>query len=157
MKKTLLVLALASLTSCQAQKNESFVKAEWLIGTWENKTSNGTVYETWRKIAKDTFSGKNYALKDKDTVVFETILMVRENDDILYIPAVQNQNSGLPVRFKASITSEDVLTFENPEHDFPQVISYMRKGKDSLMAEISGLINGEGRSHKFPMKRKTKS
>ncbi|MDA4694100.1 hypothetical protein NY544_00095, partial [Enterobacter hormaechei] len=25
-------------------------KAMWLIGTWENKTARGSIYESWKKI-----------------------------------------------------------------------------------------------------------
>ena len=29
---------------------DSIKKATWLIGTWENKTSRGSIYETWAKV-----------------------------------------------------------------------------------------------------------
>lgn len=128
-------------------------KAEWLIGTWENKTPQGSIYETWEKVNDHSFSGKSYVLKEKDTTVFETISLIEDQDSLFYIPTVENQNNGLPVRFTAKSISEYKLVFENPQHDFPQIITYTRVHPDSLIAEISGINNGMERKLTFPMKR----
>lgn len=127
--------------------------AEWLIGTWENKTSRGSIYETWSKTTDNEFSGKSYIVKEQDTIVFENIRLVQEQDGLFYIPTVKNQNDGLPVRFSTKTISETQLTFENPKHDFPQFISYIQISADSLVAEISGIKNGQERKQTFPMKR----
>lgn len=128
-------------------------KAEWLTGTWENKTARGSIYETWNKTSETELAGKSYIIKEKDTVVFENIRLVQEKDGLFYIPAVKNQNDGLPVRFANKTISETQLVFENPQHDFPQVISYTKITPDSLVAEISGTKNGRERRQLFPMKR----
>ncbi len=128
-------------------------KAEWIIGTWENKTQRGSIYETWVKINDDELSGKSYVLKEKDTVIFETIKLIQEQDSLFYIPTVNNQNDGLPVRFALKSSSDKELVFENPKHDFPQIISYTKINTDSLIAEISGIKNGNKRQQTFPMKR----
>lgn len=126
---------------------------EWLIGTWENKTPKGSIYETWKKVSDNEYAGKSYIIKEKDTIVFENIRLVQEQGGLFYIPVVKNQNNGLPVRFVAKTILETQLVFENPQHDFPQVISYTKVGADSLVAEISGLKNGQERKQTFPMKR----
>ncbi len=128
-------------------------KAQWIIGTWENKTKKGAIYETWGKINDNEFAGKSYIVKEKDTVVFESIRLVNEKDGVYYIPNVKNQNNDLPVRFAAKTISETELIFENPQHDFPQIISYTKIGTDSLVAKISGTKNGQQRQQTFPMKR----
>lgn len=128
-------------------------KASWLIGTWENKTQRGSIYETWMRVNDHELSGKSYIIQERDTVVFENIRLIEEEKGLYYIPVVKNQNEGLPVRFTAKIINENQLVFENREHDFPKVITYTRIGKDSLVAEISGIINGEERKKVFPMKR----
>lgn len=128
-------------------------KAEWLIGTWENKTPKGSIYETWSKTNDNEFSGKSYIVKDKDTIVFENIQLVQEQDGLFYIPTVKSQNDALPIRFVVKTISETQLVFENPQHDFPQIISYTKITSDSLVAEISGTKNGKERKQEFPMKR----
>lgn len=142
-----------ALCAWTTQPPNDLKKAEWLIGTWENKTPRGSVYETWNKATGDEFTGKSYRVKEKDTLVFETLRLVQEKDKLVYIPVVKNQNDGQPVRFTAKTVSDAVLVFENPQHDFPQIISYTRVGADSLVAKISGVRNGQERKQTFPMKR----
>lgn len=88
-----------------------------------------------------------------DTVVFETIRLIEEGGKLYYIPTVKNQNSGQPVRFAQKEISSSLLVFENQAHDFPQIISYRKVGADSLVAEISGKINGNDRKQTFAMKK----
>ena len=92
-------------------------------------------------------------VKVQDTIVFENIRLVQEKEGIFYIPVVKNQNDGLPVRFVAKTISDTKLIFENPEHDFPQIISYTKISSDSLVAEISGTKNGQIQRQTFRMKR----
>lgn len=144
---------LTVLCGWTAQQKNKIKKAEWLIGTWENKTSKGSIYETWTQKNETEFSGKSYILKDRDTVVFENIRLVQEKDRLYYIPTVKNQNEGIPVRFSAKIITNNLLAFENLQHDFPQIISYTKTGENRLIAEISGTKNGQQRSQIFPMQR----
>jgi Domain of unknown function (DUF6265) len=155
MKNKIVVAIVGVLMFCSwaVHQKTNIKKAEWLIGTWENKTPRGSMYESWTKINDAELSGKSYILKEKDTVVFETIRLVQENNSLFYIPQVKNQNGGLPVRFTAKTVSDIELVFENPQHDFPQIISYTKINADSLVAEISGTINGKERKQTFPMKR----
>lgn len=126
---------------------------EWLIGTWENNTHRGKVYESWQKAAYGRLHGKSFAVQSGDTLVFETVLLTKEQDVLYYIPTVPNQNHGQAVRFKSTKITADQLTFENPEHDFPQIITYTRIHRDSLVAEISGIRQGQVRKQTFPMRR----
>lgn len=156
MKKTTLIFAIAGilmLSSWTGYFNNDIKKAGWLIGIWENKTQRGSLFEAWSQLNENEFSGKSYMVKDKDTMVFETIRLLQEKEQLFYIPVVKNQNGGQPVRFALKSISENSLVFENPAHDFPQVISYTRIAPDSLLAEISGTRNGQPRSQRFPMKK----
>lgn len=139
--------------ACTAKNSYGIKKIEWLLGTWEHKTSRGSVYETWKKVGRNELAGKSYMIKNKDTVVFETIKLIQEKNILFYIPVVKDQNEGAPIRFKEKIISETQLVFENKMHDFPQLISYSKINGDSLRAEISGLKNGKEDRRYFPMKR----
>lgn len=127
--------------------------AMWLIGTWENKTSRGSVYESWKKINENELVGKSYAVKGADTIIFETVQLKQEGENLYYIPTVRNQNNGEPVSFKAYTITDHKMVFGNPEHDFPQSVSYTKVNADSLVAEISGVKNGNVRHQTFPMRR----
>lgn len=155
MKKRLFLAAMVFVFFCSWTIGfESKInKASWLIGTWENKTSRGSIYEAWVKVNDQEFSAKSYALKEKDTMVFEQVRLLQEAGKLFYIPTVKNQNGGLPVRFALKTMNDTTLVFENPQHDFPQVISYTKIDKDHLIAEISGVKNGQERKQTFPMQR----
>ena len=146
-------IGLTVLCAWTTKQTNDIKKTEWLIGTWENKTQRGSIYETWSKTNDNEFSGKSYIVKEQDTIVFENIRLVQEQDGLFYIPTVKNQNDGLPVRFATRTISETKLIFENSKHDFPQIISYTKISADSLVAEISGIKNGQERKQTFPMKR----
>ncbi|MEO4005777.1 DUF6265 family protein [Flavobacterium sp. CAU 1735] len=148
-----LLFAALMLLGAWTQESTDIKKADWIIGTWENKTPKGSLYETWRKINDHEYRGKSYILQGKDTVVFETIQLVQEGPNLFYIPTVKDQNNNQPVHFIAKTSSATQLIFENRQHDFPQVITYTKTGTDALTAEISGTKNGQERRQSFPMKR----
>ncbi|OCK52951.1 hypothetical protein BA768_09940 [Chryseobacterium sp. CBo1] len=147
------IIGLLLLCAWTIKQRDDIKKTEWLIGTWENKTLKGTIYETWKKISDNELSGMSYIVKDKDTIVFETIRLVQEQEVLFYIPIVKNQNDGLPVRFTAKLISKNQMIFENLQHEFPQIISYTNTDTNTLVAEISGTKNEQERKQTFPMKR----
>ncbi|WP_343693737.1 DUF6265 family protein [Chitinophaga sp.] len=154
--RTKLIAIIASfhlLYAFTMKQANDFNNVEWLIGTWENKTSAGSIYETWRKISENELSGKSYMVKGSDTLDFENVRLIQEQGRLFYIPTVKDQNNGFPVRFAAKTISAIQMVFENPKHDFPQIISYTKISPDSLVAEISGVRNGKERKQAFSMKR----
>lgn len=157
MKTQLIIcIVLVGLMVCSAwntKQSNKLDSAEWLLGTWENKTAQGSIYETWSKTNEVEFAAMSYVLNKKDTIVYENIRLVLEDDELFYIPIVNNQNDGLAVRFINILSLETQLIFENKEHDFPQMISYTKKSENSLIAEISGTKNGRKRKITFPMNR----
>jgi hypothetical protein len=154
MKPALLVVTCtAALFFSFTRPGKKIDKALWLTGTWENKTTKGTMYESWKQVSDYELSGKSYIIKEKDTVLLESVQLKEEENQLYYIPTVKNQNNGLPVRFALKRISAKEMVFENPGHDFPQVITYTQWGSDSLVAEISGVRNGQVLKQTFPMKK----
>ncbi|WP_257669789.1 DUF6265 family protein [Parapedobacter tibetensis] len=155
MKLYILFTLVGILVFCgwKTETEKQIKKAEWLIGTWENNTPKGCIYETWVKVNESVLFGKSYMIQEKDTLVFETIKLIQKQDSLFYIPTVKNQNNNVPVRFALKTVSDTVLVFENPKHDFPQVISYTKINADSLIAEISGTKNGKEHKQTFRMKK----
>ncbi len=146
-----IVLILCVLPACSGPN--LLDRAAWLEGQWENRTPRGTVIEEWSREGPNVFAGRSFMRQGEDIRVLETIRLVREGENLYYIPVVGDQNDGQPVRFTLTELTDRSMRFENPDHDFPQVITYSRIGSDSLMAQIAGTINGEGRSVAFPMRR----
>ncbi|SEM46188.1 hypothetical protein SAMN05421856_103364 [Chryseobacterium taichungense] len=103
------VVGLVILCAWTTNQTNDITKAEWLVGTWENKTRRGSIYETWNKTNDNEFSGMSYIIKENDTSVFENIQLVQEQYALFYVQIVKNQNNGLSVRFTAKKISETQL------------------------------------------------
>lgn len=135
-------------------ENTSLDSLSWILGSWEMATGNASFIETWEKSSDSIFTGKAVQLADNgDTIFTESITLERRGNDIFYIPVVKDQNNGAPIQFKCTMKSDSKAKFENPEHDFPQIITYTLKG-DSLIAEISGVTEKVFHSEAFPMQRR---
>lgn len=171
MKRTIPLLSTVALTaafiSCQKKENTETItqepisktfaqieKASWLIGEWGNTSKEGVLTETWTKENDSTFLGKTYFITGKDTAFTESIQLMQQNDQLLYIPTVSDQNEGKPVSFTLTTSSENQLVFENKEHDFPQKITYNKITNDSIVAEIYGIKDEIESKETYPMKKK---
>lgn len=143
----------ATTTTTPEVDQTELKKTEWLIGSWRGTFPEGCVGETWEKQSDSLFSGRGFFVMGADTVSKETLRLLSEGGQVYYEPTVSKQNDGKAVRFKMTLANETDLVFENPEHDFPQKISYHRIGSDSLLAEISGQQKGAPRTETFPMRR----
>ncbi|WP_300568109.1 DUF6265 family protein [Flavobacterium sp.] len=169
MKKTILIVAAMALTtafiSCQKKENTTTTeesaktfaqieKANWLVGEWGNTTKEGVLTETWIKQNDSTMTGQSFFIIGKDTVNSESIVLVQKEDHLLYVPTVKNQNDSKPVEFNMISSTESQFVFENKQHDFPQKITYTKITADSLVAEISGIMDGKESKESYPMKKK---
>lgn len=158
-----IVLALAFLASCKKETKEeipsktysNLAKAEWFIGEWGNKSTDGELTERWKKENDSVYLGESYfVVGEKDTVFAETVRLEETNGKLAYIVTVPGQNKELPVSFEMTSSTENQIVFENPKHDYPNKIIYNLIEKDSLIAEISGLKKGKPYTEKFVMKKR---
>lgn len=134
----------------------------WLTGIWENANEYGAMREIWEVVNDSTIKGTVTATTYGPTVqteetsitdTLESITLEERRGSIFYIPAVRDQNKGLPVKFRLTSSSDSELKFENPDHDFPQVIHYRKINEDSIFAIVSGIWEGKPVEDKFPFKR----
>ncbi len=129
-------------------------KANWLIGSWQNISENEISTEIWKKINDSTFAAKSFVIVKNDTVFSESIRIEQRGHSLFYIPTVKEQNQGQAVEFVLVRSNTDQLVFENSKHDFPQKISYKKITNDSILAEISGIKEGEPKNILFPFTRR---
>ncbi|MEM6895393.1 MAG: DUF6265 family protein [Bacteroidota bacterium] len=155
MKAIYIMALLASILigSWAIQTKGDIKKMEWVLGKWERQTSKGVVYEHWTKLSEFQLDAKNYMVRDGKTTVLETIQLISNTEGVFFIPTVGNQNNAQPVKFTLNKLSDIRFEFVNEQHDFPQYITYHKVGSDSLVAEISGTINGKKQRRQFKMKK----
>ncbi|QSB26141.1 DUF6265 family protein [Flavobacterium sp. CLA17] len=156
-QKITLLMLLAVVVSCQ--KKESVEKdkikiADWLIGNWENKSPDGLLIENWQKVNDSTFSATSYFIKGKDTLHFEKIVLSQKGEKLTYSATVNGQNNDKAIDFPSTSETETKLVFENPQHDYPQKISYTKGANNTLTAEVTGKLQGKLTTERFIMVKK---
>ncbi|MBL7767288.1 MAG: hypothetical protein JNJ58_14405 [Chitinophagaceae bacterium] len=145
---------LLAFSACSELKSPSAIEqAHWLEGQWEHRSPDEYSVEIWKRMNDTLMQAENFMLAGKDTMFRESILLQQIGKDVFYCPHVSNQNHDSIIRFKLIMAQGDSLVFENPQHDFPQRICYVRVTKDSLLASISGKDQGQERRIEFPMKK----
>lgn len=121
-----------------------------LPGTWQNTAFNHV--ETWSREG-NVLKGFGLAMEGRDTLFFERLEIDGTLDSPVYTSWVAHQNNGAGIRFSLKSATDTSWIFENPNHDFPQQIIYIRKESDQLEAYVSGRENGIKRKEHFVFKR----
>ncbi len=118
----------------------------WLTGCWENTAGKQQRDETWSKPSGGTMLGIGRAVVNGKTTEYE-FMRIHQEADGLYFTA---QPSGQPpASFKLTSLRNNVATFENPNHDFPQRVIYALNADGSLRARIEGVMKGKQRGIDF--------
>lgn len=157
---SLIVLLLAS---CQSEtKTEVIVEQpeetasetvfSRLTGKWADTSGENEFFEVWKPDG-DNMQGTGVVMSNGDTVFIEHLGIVSRNDKWYYSARIDGANNNEPVFFEYMEKSSDYLVFENPQHDFPQLIQYQFRGTDSLLITISGAEEDSARIERFRMKR----
>ena len=123
---------------------------DWLAGCWTGTMQGRHVEEHWMKPAGGTMFGMSRTVADDKTVAFEFLELRQQGTGLAYIA----RPSGQPQAVFQWVTGDRASArFENPTHDFPQVITYTLNPDGSLLARIEGTSKGKRRAVDFPMRR----
>ena len=107
---------------------------DWLAGRWCMTTNTGLVEEFWLPESGGLLLGISRTVKEGKATGFEFLRIETSGETLRFIA----QPGGVPPTvFTSTLVAENRFEVQNPEHDFPQKISYRREG-DSLVATISG-------------------
>lgn len=120
----------------------------WLAGYWLSCEDGQEVSETWSDARADLMVGHGVTVTN-GRASFELFHIAPHDGGIAYF--AQPSGRAFAV-FGATEVGPDQATFVNPEHDFPQRVSYRREG-DVLTARIDGQIDGEARSMEWRYRR----
>ena len=118
----------------------------WLAGCWEFRQGSRVTLEMWMPPAGGLMLGASRTTVSGRVREYEQLRLAWPHDTLIYtaLPSGQQETS-----FKGLAVSDSGFTVENPSHDFPQRISYRKRGADSLLARIEGGTRGID----FPMRR----
>jgi hypothetical protein len=122
----------------------------WLAGCWERTTGATVIEEQWMRPRGRVMLGVGRTTRRDTVVEFEQLRIFERGGRSVYAALPSGQSLA---EFEAATTSDSLVTFENPAHDFPQRIIYRRRGADSLIARIEGTRGGQVRGVDFPYRR----
>lgn len=105
----------------------------------------------WMKPDGGAVLGVSRTIKDNKVVVTEFFSVSETADTIILNVQLRLAEKTTP--FRAKEITESSVTFENPEHDYPQRIIYRKQADGSLLGRIEGTQNGKTRAIDYPMKR----
>ena len=150
----LTILMLASFPCrgvAQAAGDEaSSIMPRWLAGCWEMSAGELVIEEQWMVVRGGTMLGMSRTVRGSELAGYELLLLHEIESGWVY----EAHPSGQPTAsFRSSAITDTSIVFSNPDHDFPQTITYFRIGSDSLLARIAGEQSGQPREVEFPYRR----
>lgn len=138
--KSVLILAVAFCASYFAYGQlpvTDLSKLDWLEGSWKrtNSKPGQSAEEKWKKISAVEFQGTGINRKGVDTSFIEQFKVIIKDGEVYYVADVPENKE--PVYFKFTKLDDNGFSCENPQHDFPTMITYQKDG-DKMKATISG-------------------
>jgi len=109
----------------------------WLLGSWQrvNEKEGQQTYEHWEKASKALYLGIGCTIKEGDTIWKENLALRKAGKNWNF--EVKGKGESRPTVFVLTKIEKESFVCENPENEFPKVISY-QKSTTGLSAIISG-------------------
>ena len=141
----LIVVSAASAGAQQPATNArgTIRDVSWLAGDWRMDARGVSVEERWGRPAGGAMLATNRTIKGDTMVAFEFLRIVERQGTLVYIAQPNGQP---PTEFVLTRMSLRSATFENPQHDFPKVITYTLRGDGMLEARVG---DGERQTDSF--------
>lgn len=142
----LLGAILALLLMGQAAPPARVDDLAWMNGRWESNAAGRWTEESWSAPRGGVMLGFSRSGREEVLREFE-LLRIQAGED--GVPVYFAQPGGRPaVPFRLTSRDGTSATFENPQHDFPQRIRYVRTG-DAMTATISALDGSNAMTWRF--------
>ena len=140
---TALVLALSGVFQTPKSAADDL---GWLTGCWALTRNGRHVIEQWTPPEGGTLVGVSRTVANGRITEYEFLLIRSGANALEYVAKPSGQPETI---FTSTHVTATEAVFENPAHDFPKKITYVRSG-DALTAAIEGPMNGQTRRIEFP-------
>ena len=127
----------APCISSEGQSCDSLSSLRWILGDWIADGSKKTFHESWKELGPKTFEGTGIERSKADGMVQggEDLRLVEMGGAVFYVSKVTHNE--LPVAFRLAACEAEKFVFENPAHDFPRRLEYLRQSDDRLNVRVS--------------------
>jgi hypothetical protein len=152
------VNAAPSPAEAKLSGSEAFASLAWLEGCWRGSLNQREFNEHWLPPRANLMVGASHTALPERTQSFEYLRIEVRPDGIYYVavPSGQKEAAFRLVERTTDTTAgrnDEIYTFANPAHDFPQKIVYRRASEGWLYATVEGNVNGAPRQVIYPMRR----
>jgi hypothetical protein len=104
------------------------------------------VEENWTDAIGGVMFGVGRTVRDGRVLEFEFVRIESSPRGLVY---VAQPKGAPPTEFRLTRNEPNSVRFENPAHDFPQVVRYWMNGPDTLHAEVSATREGKVTAIRF--------
>ena len=141
-------LLTAALGPVHAEAPPASVAAlAWMAGSWGATVKGVVLEEHWIAPRGELMLGLHRDLFPSGKVFFEYLRIEIHEEQVSYIPSPGGRES---VAFRLSEIGQNRVVFTNPDHDFPQSITYWLTDDRTLRCRVEGLGgDGEPRSEEW--------
>ena len=107
----------------------------WLAGAWTREARGAVSEELWHAPRGGMMLASTRTASENQVYEFEFLRIVQREGTLVFIA---QPNGDPPTEFALTAQGADSVRFENPAHDFPQVIVYRSTGAGRMEAVVSG-------------------
>ncbi|MGE3345008.1 MAG: DUF6265 family protein [Vicinamibacterales bacterium] len=117
----------------------------WLVGEWSGKAMGNVVEERWLNPAGGAMLGNSRTTLGASMLEFEFLCIAQRHGGLVYTAMPNGRGT---TDFLLTKISSEGATFENPDHDFPKTIAYVKSG-DDVTVTVSGAAGQRSFSYTF--------
>ena len=148
MRGLCIILILSCFACAQFEAKRAYEKLVNLEGMWCFSMDSLMMCEQWTKLKNGNYKGNGYQVERGDTTFTEELRISKSKNNLTYSAKVYLQNDAQWIDFDLRTNVDDVMIFENQNHDFPKQIRVQFPSRDEMKIYILG-DNDDGFSHQF--------
>ena len=152
-RKTLVALVLVATSTLGMRvpvlAEPGLERLAWLAGHWVGSEGETSTEELWMAPRGGLMLGLHRDVTG-DKAFFELLRIESGPDGLVYLASPGGKP---PTPFALEEIAERRVTFANPEHDFPQRITYELGDDGVLVVSIQGDVDGETRGRSWKWRR----
>lgn len=127
-----------------ATASATIAQVAWIGTTWRGTTGALTTEENWTPPASGGMMATARTLRGAALASFEFLCIAERGGSLAYIAMPDGRTT--PTTFWLTAISDSSATFENPTHDYPQLVRYRRTADGGLETTISATGGARARS-----------
>ena len=150
----LLAQAPADTKADEAAAGAPLAQFAWLAGCWRGSANQREFREHWMPLRGNLLIGAGHTVAAGRTQDYEFLRIEARADGLFYVAAPRTQTeTAFKLVGKTNDGPDEIFTFANPAHDFPQTIVYRRGSEGWLYVHVEGKLSGEERRIIYPFRR----